>query len=317
MEMEERSSSKQRKLVTLESSATASQFMSIVTDDLLLEILLRLPNSRSVIQCRTVCKRWFSLLSDHSQFTPRFNKFHDFYSGYTILFTKLTCVYEQDCVLFSKKSKILHKSTRSYNYLNLNRFPEQIFIEETFQDLLQVLTHDDNFYICNPLTGQYVGLPMSPQGFYQRCGFFGVYKNSQFNYKILLILDDDEYSNEYNLDVAIFCSETEKWSRLTLSCERTWAPKFGVILLKAMESYIPGYMMGKRIRLEDLLHLISLIVLVLVLEVIQYNFGSFTCPISTLPAAPCRLHLNIYAMDWFEAGCGYRNFLRLKRSTLF
>ena len=83
-----------------------------------------------------------------------------------------------------------------------------------------------------------------------------------------------------------------------------------------MELCIPCYMIGKRVQrrlgLEDLLHLISLMLLLLVLlqVIIQEDSGSFTCP-SILPVA-CRLILNMYAMDWSRAGCGYHSCLRLK-----
>ena len=43
------------------SEEETSECMSLVTDDLLQEIFIRLPDSRSVILCSSVCNRWFSV----------------------------------------------------------------------------------------------------------------------------------------------------------------------------------------------------------------------------------------------------------------
>ncbi|PON63182.1 F-box domain containing protein [Parasponia andersonii] len=51
--------------------------MEIVTDDgPLFEILIRLPDSRSIIQCATVCKHWYSLVSRSEYFIRSFNHHH-------------------------------------------------------------------------------------------------------------------------------------------------------------------------------------------------------------------------------------------------
>ncbi|CAI0412578.1 unnamed protein product [Linum tenue] len=51
----------------------APAMISKLVDDLLVEILIRLPHPRSAFLCKAVCKRWNSLISDpSSSFTRRF-----------------------------------------------------------------------------------------------------------------------------------------------------------------------------------------------------------------------------------------------------
>lgn len=58
-----------------ESSTAASRFMSAISDDLLLEIFIRLPDFRCIIACNAVCKRWVSLIPP-PQFICNFTRRH-------------------------------------------------------------------------------------------------------------------------------------------------------------------------------------------------------------------------------------------------
>lgn len=49
------------------SEQETSKCISLVTDDRLQEIFVRLPDSRSVIKRSSFCKRWFSVVSSRSQ----------------------------------------------------------------------------------------------------------------------------------------------------------------------------------------------------------------------------------------------------------
>ncbi|GMN54883.1 hypothetical protein TIFTF001_024001 [Ficus carica] len=103
-----------------------SRFMSdIVSDDLLIQILLRLPHARHAIRCTAVCKRWHSLINH--QFIRSFMP-HDSH----------------------KRSS--DSSTSSS------------FISSSFGDLLLLVPpcNIHAYYICNPVTKQWLSLPAAP-----------------------------------------------------------------------------------------------------------------------------------------------------------
>lgn len=203
--------------------------MSNLPDDLLWEIFIRMiSDAKLAIQCRLVCKRWFSLLSN-PEFIHKFREVYDhkrcFDSPYTILFRPYHCTYRRVYELYSKKSKILY-GARSSVYEKL--FPQPMAIKASFEDLLLVSPSYKDYSIYNPLTGQCVALPTAPKGRNEICGFLCETKNYQFYYMVLLIIDIHKNDNEYILSVAIFCSETGEWRRLTLLCPRTLAPEFEI-----------------------------------------------------------------------------------------
>ncbi|EXB94760.1 hypothetical protein L484_003325 [Morus notabilis] len=99
-------------------SAEASEFMSVILDDLLNEILIRLPDFQSIIRCSTVCKRWFSLLSQ-PQFVRNFAHHHKDYYIYNPLTGQLValpqaptnqnnamCALVLDCTCNKSESRI-------------------------------------------------------------------------------------------------------------------------------------------------------------------------------------------------------------------
>ncbi|PON54877.1 F-box domain containing protein [Trema orientale] len=178
-----------------EEAAAASKFTSTITDDLLFEILIRLPNPRSLIQCGAVCKRWFSLVSRSEYFIRTFNHHHRHqrrrrrqikspnsrgayctYSGLpAVHYLKRHKCYE----FFSEESRILHRGHNGQQqqqpsppgggggggYLDfLGSWVEEgfPFIRSSFHDLLLVDRTRKDFYICNPLTRQCVALPEAP-----------------------------------------------------------------------------------------------------------------------------------------------------------
>ena len=166
----------------------ASKFMANVSDDLLIEILLRLPDCRYAIQCSTVCKRWHSLIS-HPGFVRQFIHHHDHnrelldsesqLSTPTLLFQR--CEKRNLAMLFGspfyaillEKSKISHERPASSSSLSLSLssgclgfLPWDVVIRASFDDLLLVSRPSDltNFFICNPLTQRWHGLPQAPEG---------------------------------------------------------------------------------------------------------------------------------------------------------
>ncbi|CAI0549523.1 unnamed protein product [Linum tenue] len=186
-------------------------------DDLLVEILIRLPDPRPACRCKSVCKRWSSLIS-----TPSFNR------------------------------RLIHHHHRSWNQLPLPEDPNELqstvrsFLPRVhIRDELRVLDcfkdwvlcgfwdlEDDNhesrrsYLVCNPFTKQWVALPLAPK------------KHVDYAQSLARKFDlgDDEqafvYSSEYRFRVVciynvgpttmldVFCSESWKWTREILAIRR-------------------------------------------------------------------------------------------------
>ncbi|PON59870.1 F-box domain containing protein [Trema orientale] len=183
-----------------EATRAASKFISVIGDDILLEILLRLPEARTVIRCSSVCKRWFSLVSrlDDLYFIHKFNHHHtqkrlllwgpnedinsdDSQLPYTLFIRGhyISCwVYpvlkpshiEPYKDLFSEKSMILYPSLSncfaSGSILDFLNWPHAFIVSSCYDLLLLTeLTHD-SYIVCNPLTRQFVEVPQAPRYMY-------------------------------------------------------------------------------------------------------------------------------------------------------
>ncbi|PON90710.1 hypothetical protein TorRG33x02_135670 [Trema orientale] len=182
----------------------ATKFMSIVTDDLLLEILVRLPHLRFLIQSSTYIHPFYELFSEKSK-------------------------------ILNGRSKLPSSSsiTTSATYLNFLPF-NSVRLLASFDDLLLVSNDlksvggDDCYYVCNPLTRQWVKLPQPSIELdiwhpgccglvcKRKLGYTDI--NSQYSYKIVLITRDWNDGNEFC--VTIFCSEVGKWSTTKLLSSR-------------------------------------------------------------------------------------------------
>lgn len=161
------------------SETPASKFMSIVSDDLLIQIILHLPHDRDAIRCTTVGKRWYPLIDHH--FGRSFLEYHDsgsssYFLPYTLLFINsasnriLDSFSHPAYQILSKKSNILHgigkptSSSSTNNYLNFlwRDLNQAVKIKASVNDLLLVSTPDAKYYICNLLTKQRLALPQVP-----------------------------------------------------------------------------------------------------------------------------------------------------------
>ncbi|PON68712.1 F-box domain containing protein [Parasponia andersonii] len=213
-----------------ESNAAAAKFMSIVTDDLLLEILIRLPDCRSIIQCSSVCKRWFSVISyrkyfirtrfiDHSQQKP------EQFLPCTVVFkyNHISAIYKKPFYqFFSEPSKILHGKSSSCTSNYLNFLPWPVLTKGSSKDLLHFSRSITEYYICNPLTRQWLPLPETPPNIATRCGIVCDPKSSlNTRYRVVLIYDDlGKQVNQFEVGINIFYSETGQWNPSTLLFSR-------------------------------------------------------------------------------------------------
>lgn len=158
---------------------------------------MRLPDYRSIIQCGTVCKRWFSLICSPEYFIRSFNHHHrrkrllmgSRYSPsfpYTLLtrgayrtHSGLSPIKHNKSVshhdYFPEASRILHNGggpppssvggNANSGYLDFLGWPPGEYfplIRSSFDDLLLVEKTRKDFYICNPLTRRWIALPEAP-----------------------------------------------------------------------------------------------------------------------------------------------------------
>ncbi|KAM6594574.1 hypothetical protein CsatA_002277 [Cannabis sativa] len=154
-----------------------SSLMSTISDDLLLEILLRLPDFRSIVQCACVSKRWFSTIrSSKTYFSHKFNQYHrqkrlDNKSSsspcpFTLLITDIHYTIGSSAFsyeFFSERSKVFgygQEKTLEFLPWNDNKF---CVLWTWFEDLLLIeLCKERSLYICNPFTKEYIKLPETP-----------------------------------------------------------------------------------------------------------------------------------------------------------
>ncbi|CAI0501123.1 unnamed protein product [Linum tenue] len=206
--------SKRRKTVTAppqtrsQSWQLSSPGISSLDDNLIFEILTRLSNPRSVLRCKSVCKRWNSLIST-PDFLPDFLRriaTHGSEDEFPLLFPQS----QQETMGFlpiPDKYRPRFRVLASCHDLILCGLTTRDYVENWF-------------YVCNPFTKQWVILPLAPNrgealrsqrimvGFvcqpcYSYCGFKDqVLIDSQFKFRVVIL---------YENGGAVFCSESGKW----------------------------------------------------------------------------------------------------------
>ncbi|CAH9144166.1 unnamed protein product [Cuscuta epithymum] len=218
-------------------------------EDVLLEILARLPNSRNAIHGGLVCHLWHSLISQQ-QFIPRFIGLREQKKKeqpYSIIF-RMVDVFERApdeyyrpiCNLFSEESMVLHggetvTSCRSYppsgSRGGVQPPSPNMVIGASCGDLL-LLSQGERYYkgpnshyLCNPVTKQWLHLPDVWFGDFL-IGFAVVRmpptRNSSgsYEYKVVFIhfphdRGDNDFArlgDSWKFQMSIYCSKSRKWN---------------------------------------------------------------------------------------------------------
>ena len=212
------------------SKVAVSKFMSLFTDDLLLEIFVRLPDCKSIIQCSIVCKGWWYVIS-YQKYDFIRTRFVDHYQHkqqylpYTFVFRCHKHLVIPFYQFFSEKSKILHGKSSLYDITYLSFLPwSEVTILGSSKDLLLFSRSQTDYYICNPLTKQWLSLPKAPQNNVTLSGFVCDPKCVNMRYRVVLMgASFSNVENQYKFCATIFCSETGQWNQSTfLLSRREW-----------------------------------------------------------------------------------------------
>lgn len=145
-------------------------------DFVLVEILYRLPHNKFVFQCKCVCKRWFSLISDE-KFLCHFLWIQSLQNqklepmGSTLIFRDAKDKREFS-ILPELELPMFKTHNFSLRFLPCFEAPEYIETDDdivdepiivgTCNDLVlccETIIFQRNYYICNPYTKQWTALP--------------------------------------------------------------------------------------------------------------------------------------------------------------
>ncbi|CAI0395855.1 unnamed protein product [Linum tenue] len=123
-------------------------------DDLLLQILILVLELRSVFRCKSVCKRWNSLISD-PYFSRRFSSHHK---------STASCYGEPPLLPFNDP-----ESTLSFIPVP-HELKDRFVVMDSFKDLLLCGFVDSenseahrSYIVCNPFSKQWIALPLVPK----------------------------------------------------------------------------------------------------------------------------------------------------------
>ncbi|PON32266.1 F-box domain containing protein, partial [Parasponia andersonii] len=209
----------------------------ISDDDLAVEILIRLPDCKSEVNCSLVCKRWFSIINSVHFRNKKLQRHHGASPPCTILFRSHGFGRSISLPLyhyFTEESKILHRigSSSSSSYLDFLPW-DLVRIHSSFNDLLLLSRklRQYCFMICNPFTKQWIELPLPhipltanvrgaglvcypikppPQQQQQQLPL----KLNQYSFKVMVVWDRITYTGGMKIEIHLktYCSETGKWS---------------------------------------------------------------------------------------------------------
>ncbi|CAI0412342.1 unnamed protein product [Linum tenue] len=149
-----------RRVLRSRSKANPRIPISDLGDDLLVGILSRLPNARSVFRCKSVCKRWDSLISDPN-FRLHFVSHHRNEGDDDDREPALLPTDKPEAILsFLPVPDEIRKHfivVDSFNDMVLCGFRWAKEDESSYPELGRL------FFVCNPFTRQWVALPLAPE----------------------------------------------------------------------------------------------------------------------------------------------------------
>ncbi|XP_074318068.1 putative F-box protein At3g23950 [Silene latifolia] len=205
----------------------------ILTDTLLVEIIQRLP-CINVVRAKLVCKRWRSMIEE-THFIPNFIRYHEQISlNDTRLSLPVTLVYQfifWHRVLTEEPGSRIH--TISEHPFKLDFLPcfrpsgrHPIWVTASCKDLLiccdTKMSLWSTYYICNPLTKQWVAVPQIVGHHKVADPAMGLVVSKMGVFRLVRVLELDSDPNSNLFEAEVFCSDTSNWSKFEVTCPRSF-----------------------------------------------------------------------------------------------
>ncbi|CAI0467354.1 unnamed protein product [Linum tenue] len=213
------SSTKRRRIHSIEVNSSPPPTTIVqLGDDVLVEILIRLPNPRSACSCKAVCKGWKFLISDPIRFNRRFVSHHQSKNRQPIL---LLPSDDPQAIITSFIPMTTPFTQRSFAIMD--SYKDLVLCG--FADLVTELYR--SYFLCNPFTKQWVALPLAPEMPID-CGHYFTRLVCEPLISNDLDLGEEQvfaYSSEYRFRVVclyrhagctkinMFCSDTGEWTK--------------------------------------------------------------------------------------------------------
>uniref|UniRef100_A0A803MCI1 F-box domain-containing protein n=1 Tax=Chenopodium quinoa TaxID=63459 RepID=A0A803MCI1_CHEQI len=210
-----------------------------LADELLIEIFVRLPCCETIITAKFVSKRWLSLLSNPKFAIDFLN--HKKNLPFPLKKPPWTILSMQ---LINSEGKVrtnspFHKVFNSPKF-SLTFIPFQVKLAATFKDLILCIdsNSNDQYYICNPLTKQWVALPPTPARvswtdtswacLVCEDPFYNVIERRvDYKFRVIVVVrptmvipKNGAYDPSFTLNLMVFCSENCSWIDIDLRLMR-------------------------------------------------------------------------------------------------
>ncbi|CAL2235369.1 unnamed protein product [Prunus armeniaca] len=226
------------------SSAERRPSIDDLPDLVLVEILCRLPCNKFVFQCKSVSKRWCTLIAD-PYFIGRFVSIKSYKRTPKIctLITKIAV--EFPLLVSSPPINLLTPALKGFP--GVHSLMEKPVVVAIYNDLVLCCITEDyqrDYYICNAYTMQYAELTPTPSQCHKsvRVGIIcnvpdykfeeddwkgnNIHLNVECRFTVVRILPPVEYANDekkgdmFKLNVEIFSSATGEWRESVVSSPR-------------------------------------------------------------------------------------------------
>ncbi|KAK9078956.1 hypothetical protein SSX86_000625 [Deinandra increscens subsp. villosa] len=208
---------KKRSRTTAQTSKDPEQHVPRLLQEIVVEILSRLP-VESLLRCRSVCKLWYSLISD-----PHFVKSHlslstcnTRYAHHRLIFSTLPKINLKSCSLYDV---LYHNSAHALLELDypLKHPRKSVWIVGSCNGLVCIAIQEDTLFIWNPSTRKSNRLPncarsKSQPGCYVLYGFG--YQELADDYKLVEIACIFKDRAKYDTLVKIYSLKKGNWHKI-------------------------------------------------------------------------------------------------------
>ncbi|XP_059640111.1 putative F-box protein At5g52610 isoform X2 [Cornus florida] len=203
--------------------ATCNEFHQLIPDDVIIDILLRLP-VKSLIRARAVCKNWYTIIKNTSFVAKHFNR----HTNSGRLFVHRHDKISEKYVFSLYPDQTLAGSSPVYQDLVVD-MPDKLWVGAC-NGILCLSYHSRRFALWNPATREYRSLPEVPRKFppnvtsFQETFGFGLDPITN-DYKLVRIWNTADFIRgkmHGPYKVAVYTLSTDSWRHLDVDLPYTW-----------------------------------------------------------------------------------------------